>query len=164
MLTARIGHVFVALWQFLIFFTINWTNWTKKLWLCTSVCITKIMPVDSLDFRSICGRFYWVFQTFMCRRAVMAMTLHSNTSRVRCRCVLLAVIIASMLMCAGDVELNPGPPKKAATLSSIWTRSNNQSQAETNDEQIAATAPTLTDVVEMLAGLMAKVDQINATI
>ena len=92
------------------------------------------------------------------------MTLHSNTSRARCRCVLLAVIIASMLMCAGDVELNPGPPKKAATLSSMWTRSNSQSQAETNDEQIAATAPTLTDVVEMLAGLMAKVDQINATI
>ncbi|KAK7106041.1 hypothetical protein V1264_017344 [Littorina saxatilis] len=71
------------------------------------------MPVENIAFRAICGGFCAVFLNFMCKRAkvtaamINSFTRKSSTARVQC--VLLTVILLHVLMCANDIERNPGP-------------------------------------------------------
>lgn len=77
----------------------------------STVCNTYllVMPAELSTFRVLCGRFLWRYVYFMQRRATAAAVKHSKVSTKRAQCVLLAIIISSLLMCSGNVELNPGP-------------------------------------------------------
>lgn len=67
------------------------------------------MPLEITTFRVSCGLFLWRFAYFMWRRAKTAAIILGKVRARKAQCVLLAVIISSLLMCAGDIELNPGP-------------------------------------------------------
>ena len=68
------------------------------------------MPLDSNQFRPVCGLFYSTYQGFMLRRARRAARLYTRLVSVRIKVELLLVIFFSnLLLCCGDIESNPGP-------------------------------------------------------
>ncbi|KAK7474849.1 hypothetical protein BaRGS_00033921, partial [Batillaria attramentaria] len=67
------------------------------------------MPVENIMFRSACGCFYWAFKAFMYERVVSVSRLQVKARSALAKCVLLACIVVSLLLlCSGDVGLNPG--------------------------------------------------------
>lgn len=125
------------------------------------------MPIAAIQFSAKCGQFLWTFVNFMRRRAIRSVDTRKPTMTVAFRhrhaaAVILFVFLTGQLLRCGDVESNPGPPKKQTTLSSVAsaTRSNSVS----NHEETTPGEPTLSDVVQMLGTLGAKVDKIQTTI
>eukprot|EP00745_Piridium_sociabile_P033176 TRINITY_DN56884_c0_g1_i13.p2 TRINITY_DN56884_c0_g1~~TRINITY_DN56884_c0_g1_i13.p2 ORF type:complete len:199 (+),score=37.57 TRINITY_DN56884_c0_g1_i13:693-1289(+) len=83
------------------------------------------MPAELLAFRPTCGRFAAMYICFMTKRAklVVAMNVYRQKRRsVQIQCVLprdstsLISVLSQILLCAGDVELNPGPDKETESL------------------------------------------------
>ncbi|KAK7111633.1 hypothetical protein V1264_011234 [Littorina saxatilis] len=71
------------------------------------------MPAEPNSFRIICGRFVAIFISFMQARAKHAVAMFRYTLRARSaqvHCVFLTVILLQLLVCANDIETNPGPP------------------------------------------------------
>lgn len=62
------------------------------------------MPPKILSFHVICGRRLWSFVHFMWGRAMATAALQGKVQTARARCILSAVIIASILMCSEDAE------------------------------------------------------------
>ena len=71
--------------------------------------LVSTMPAEVLAFRHTCGRFSAVYISFMTERAKLAADYTRKVKKAQTQCVLLAVIILQLLLCAGDVEQNPGP-------------------------------------------------------
>lgn len=100
----------------------------------------------------------------MHRRAVVSVKLHTRVKTARHRCVLLAVVIASLLLCAGDVELNPGPPKELPKDSMRQTRLGSSGVGRTmslntgSGQATSSKEPTLVDVMDMISDLTARID------
>ena len=72
------------------------------------------MPIDSQNFRTVCGCFLPTFLSFMCRRAREAKlrrvrVLKCRTVTLNVLCFFLTFVIAAVMQQAGDVETNPGP-------------------------------------------------------
>ena len=73
------------------------------------------MPLDSVSFRAKCGSFLVIFVNFMWWRAKRV--VECRVSVLRAKAPVVLVFVACFLLACGDVEANPGPPKKQMTLS-----------------------------------------------
>ena len=71
------------------------------------------MPADQQSLRRTCGRFVIIFISFMTKRAKLASSAFRHyTSKARSaqvQCVLLVTVLLQILLCANDIEMNPGP-------------------------------------------------------
>ena len=103
------------------------------------------MPIDSQNFRTVCGCFLPTFLSFMCRRAREAKlrrvrVLKCRTVTLNVLCFFLTFVIAAVMQQAGDVETNPGP------------------NGEGNDEN-GTTLGKLCDMVSSLTAAITRVEQ-----
>ena len=71
------------------------------------------MPADQQSLRRTCGRFIIMFTSFMTKRANLASSAFrhytSKARSARVQCVLLVTVLLQILLCANDIEMNPGP-------------------------------------------------------
>ena len=71
------------------------------------------MPADQQSLRRTCGRFVIIFVSVMTKRAKLASSAFRHyTSKARSaqvQCVLLVTALLQILLCANDIEMNPGP-------------------------------------------------------
>ena len=68
------------------------------------------MPANSLDFRPVCGLFRWTFISFMTKRARFIAMMRARVVLVKSRLQFtLFVFVAHLLLCCGDIEVQPGP-------------------------------------------------------
>ena len=81
------------------------------------------MPADQQSLRRTCGRFIIMFTSFMTKRANLASSAFrhytSKARSARVQCVLLVTVLLQVLLCANDIEMNPGPSEsETVTVSS----------------------------------------------
>lgn len=71
------------------------------------------MPAEQLSFRGVCGRFAAVLIFLISKRVKKTEACHGYYTRkarsAQVQCVLLTVVLLQILLCAGDIETNPGP-------------------------------------------------------
>ena len=70
------------------------------------------MPAEQNSFRATCGSFAAIYVSFMEKRAKLAAAMFAYTRKARSaqiRSVLLTVVLLQLLLCANDIERNPGP-------------------------------------------------------
>ena len=99
----------------------------------------------------------------MAKRASDALGLRMRVIKVRNRLdVCMFVFVAAYLLCCGDVEVNPGPPK--ATNDPRQTRLQTSRSHSVDDSNRTTTSsdprePSLTDVILMLTGMKTDMSQ-----
>ena len=81
------------------------------------------MPADQQSLRRTCGRFVIIFISFMTKRAKLASSAFRHyTSKARSaqvQCILLVTVLFQILLCANDIEMNPGlSESETVTISS----------------------------------------------
>ena len=77
------------------------------------------MPVEQNSFRAICGSFETIYVSFMESRAKHAAAMFGYTRKARSaqiHCVFLTAVLLQLLLCANDIERNPGPDPDMETL------------------------------------------------
>jgi outer membrane murein-binding lipoprotein Lpp len=128
------------------------------------------MPIATTDFIGTCGRFLPVYLNFMLKRSTKkremrkrVISIKSYAAGVVFGCVLCYLFWGSLLLRAGDIEVNPGPDKqvgdKAAGGPLRQTRLTSAKNSETGGA--GAAALTLNDVMAKLMGMDGKLDTVS---
>lgn len=77
------------------------------------------MPAEQNSFCAICGCFMANYVSFMEKRAKHAAAMFVYTEKARraqIHCVFLTVVLLQLLLCANNIETNPGPDPDVETL------------------------------------------------
>lgn len=132
------------------------------------------MPSDALRFRPVCGAFPAVYCAFMLKRAKFkaamkcsVLTLRTRGDGVTLGLLLSLFLFGPLLLRAGDLEQNPGPPKPDKTrqtrLDSASTRRDSVPGATGKESATAgesssvtdqSTDPSLKDMMKTMMGSM----------
>jgi regulator of replication initiation timing len=116
-----------------------------------SSLITGQMPSCSVDFRPVCGSFFFIFQMFMEKRRLFAkkMSVRLIFAKNKGVGLLVGSVLAYLawinlvLICSNDVELNPGPQDSVQGATRPLTRQSVLSLSSGNE-------PSLMDVMAKL--------------
>eukprot|EP00745_Piridium_sociabile_P031717 TRINITY_DN52698_c0_g1_i5.p1 TRINITY_DN52698_c0_g1~~TRINITY_DN52698_c0_g1_i5.p1 ORF type:complete len:344 (+),score=84.28 TRINITY_DN52698_c0_g1_i5:194-1225(+) len=130
------------------------------------------MPSGQLEFRARCGCFLPLFQFFMLKRARKCAAMQQKTLKIRTvtggvivGCLLTYLFWGSFLLQCGDVEVNPGPPRKDTLRQTSLTGGRRDSTEKTGSKTTStpttpqpAAEPSLLDVMAMLQAMTTKFD------
>jgi archaellum component FlaC len=135
------------------------------------------MPAVTLDFRGVCGCFYWMFISFMVKRAknksamrVQVLKLRNRITGVMVGLLLTLLFFGDLIHRCGDVEKNPGPnPSESVKTRAAHQRDRSGSFDRGGRQPEGARAqgvkvnvePTLKDVMSMLLDMNSKFDEMK---
>ncbi|PVD27368.1 hypothetical protein C0Q70_12525 [Pomacea canaliculata] len=95
----------------------------------------------------------------MQKRARTSARLYSRAQILRVRCVLLAIVVASLLLCSGDVELNPGPEQDSENTD---PKASSRDVGSNDDMKLMITAMFQQQQEQLMAGFNSVKDQLSS--